>query len=79
MEGVVVREVTASSPLYDEGVAEGDIIVEVNGNEVANSREFEKAIEALPSGSFARLYMKRVDGRGGSDRPINFFAVVRVP
>ena len=79
LEGVVVREVTASSPLYDEGVAEGDIIVEVNGQEVPNARAFEQAIGALPSGSFARLYVKRLDTRGGSDRQVNFFAVVRVP
>jgi serine protease Do len=79
VEGVLVSEVAASSPLYDEGVAEGDIIVEVNGDPVASSRDFEKALEALPSGSFARLYLKRVDTRSGSDRQVNFFAVVRVP
>ena len=77
LEGVLVREVNASSPLYDEGIAEGDIIVEVNGEPVGSSREFESAIEALRPGAFARLYLKRVDGRGG--REVNFFAVVRVP
>jgi serine protease Do len=77
IRGVVVRDVAASSPLYDEGVAEGDIIVEVNGDPVGSSREFEGAIAALRPGSFARLYLKRVDGRGG--REVNYFAVVRVP
>ncbi len=79
VEGVLVREVAAASPLYDEGVGEGDLIVEVNGQPVANVRAFEKAVEAAPSGSFLRLYVKRVDARGRSDRDVNFFAVVRVP
>lgn len=77
VEGVVVREVKASSPLYDEGVAQGDIIIEVNGHPVPNGRDFERTIASLPSGSFARLYLKRIDGR--TDRQVNFFAVVRVP
>jgi serine protease Do len=79
LEGVMVREVAASSPLYDEGVTEGDLIVEVNGEPVRNSREFESAVQALPKGSFARLYVKRVDTRGRGGREVNFFAVVRVP
>jgi S1-C subfamily serine protease len=79
VEGIVVSDVAASSPLYDEGVGEGDIIVEVNGEPVADSASFERLIQALPSGSFARLYVKRMDTRGGSGRELNFFAVIRVP
>ena len=79
LDGVLVREVSASSPLYDEGVAEGDIVVEVNGREVGDSAEFERVVSAAPSGSFLRLYVRRVSPRGHGDRQVNYFAVVRVP
>jgi serine protease Do len=76
-EGVLVREVAPSSPLYDEGVAPGDLISEVNGRPVGDAAAFETAIEAAPSGSFLRLYVRRFDPRGRGDA--GFFAVVRVP
>ncbi|MEZ5313827.1 MAG: hypothetical protein R2862_09355 [Thermoanaerobaculia bacterium] len=56
-----------------------DIIVEVNGQAVPDSASFEKAVHAAPSGSFLRLYMKRVAPRSQGGRQVNFFAVVRVP
>ena len=76
-EGVIVREVAASSPLYDENVAPGDVITEVNGRPVRDSAQFEAAVEGAPAGSFVRLYVRRFDPRGRGDA--GFFAVVRAP
>jgi serine protease Do len=79
VEGVLVRDVTASSPLYDEGVAEGDLIVEVNGQPAANVKEFERLVGSAPSGSFLRLYLRRVNPQAQGSRQVNYFAIVRVP
>ncbi len=76
--GVLVREVTASSPLYDEGVAVGDLIVEINGQPVDSSSDFERQVTAAPAGSYLRLYVKRFDRRR-SGEGASFFAIVRVP
>jgi serine protease Do len=79
VEGVLVREVAASSPLYDEGVAEGDLVLEVNGQPTANVKEFEAVVGAVPSGSFLRLYLRRVNPQAPGNRQVNYFAIVRVP
>lgn len=78
IEGVVVLEVAASSPLYDEGVIAGDLITEVNGQSVADGDEFEKAVAGVESGAYLRLYVRRFDPRG-RDTDRGFFAIVRVP
>ncbi|MEO8277708.1 MAG: Do family serine endopeptidase [Thermoanaerobaculia bacterium] len=84
VEGVLVREVEASSPLYDEGVGDGDLITEINGTPVTSVKEFERVVGAAPKGSFLRLYLRRVSAQGqgqgqGSGRQVNYFAIVRVP
>ncbi len=79
VEGVLVRDVAASSPLYDEGVAEGDLILEVNGQATPNVKEFESLVGGVPSGSFLRLYLRRVNPQGQGSRQVNYFAIVRVP
>jgi serine protease Do len=76
--GVVVRDVAASSPLYDEGVAPGDVIVEVNGTPVSGARSFEAAVSGVRPGGFVRLYLQRYDPRN-NERSVSFFAIVRVP
>jgi serine protease Do len=78
VEGVVVREVAGSSPLYDEGVASGDLITEVNGRPVPDVASFEREVGSAESGSFVRLYVRRFDPRGRGDG-VGFFAIVRVP
>jgi len=78
VEGVVIREVAGSSPLYDEGVASGDLITEVNGRPVRDVDAFESEVAAAGSGSFLRLYVRRFDPRGRGDG-VGFFAIVRVP
>jgi S1-C subfamily serine protease len=76
LEGIWITDLAASSPLVDEGIQPGDVIVEVNGEPVGDSDEFEKAIGEVESGRFARLYVMRA-GPDGVGQP--FFAVVRVP
>ncbi|MBZ0102655.1 MAG: Do family serine endopeptidase [Thermoanaerobaculia bacterium] len=78
LEGIVIRQVAPSSPLYDEGVVPGDLISEVNGTPVGDARAFEQAVGAAPSGSYLRLYVRRFDPRGRGDG-LGFFAIVRVP
>jgi serine protease Do len=74
--GVWITEVAATSPLIDEGVEPGDVVAEVNGNPVSNVEEFEERLGEVPSGQFARLYVRRATG---ADAAQGFFAVVRVP
>ncbi|MEO8198167.1 MAG: Do family serine endopeptidase [Thermoanaerobaculia bacterium] len=79
VEGVLIRDVAASSPLYDEGMAEGDLILEVNGQATTSVKEFEALVGAAPSGSFLRLYLRRANPQGQGSRQVNYFAIVRVP
>jgi serine protease Do len=76
LEGVWITEVAATSPLVDEGVEPGDVIVEVNGEAVTSIDEFERAMGKIESGKFARLYVMRANG---DENAQPFFAVVRVP
>ena len=76
LEGVWITDLAASSPLVDEGMQPGDVIVEVNGEPVKDVDEFEAAIAEIEPGKFARLYVMRA-GPDGVGQP--FFAVVRVP
>jgi serine protease Do len=78
LEGVLVRQVEPSSPLYDEGVAPGDVVTEVNGRPVTDAGAFEKAVSGTPSGSYLRLYVRRFNTRGGGEGT-GFFAITRVP
>jgi serine protease Do len=80
-QGVVARDIEASSPLVDEGVAPGDIITEVNGRAVTSGEELEKEVAKAASGSYLRFYVRRFDPhRGGEDEEgVGFFAIVRVP
>ena len=78
VQGVLVRDVAASSPLYDEGLAAGDVISEVNGKPVANAADFEAAVRAVPAGGFVRMYVSRINPRN-PESSNSFFAIVRVP
>ena len=78
LDGVWVTGIEPTSPLFDENVRPGDVIVDVNGELIDGAEAFEAAVEAVPSGSFLRLYVRRVDPRSG-EVAASFFAVVRVP
>jgi serine protease Do len=74
--GILVTEVSPSSPLFDQGVRQGCVITEVNGQSVSTVADFERLVKALPNKQYLRLYI-RVFGRNGESRP--FFAVVQAP
>jgi serine protease Do len=76
VEGVVVTDVRATSPLYEKGVRPGNVIQEVNGQDVKTIAEFEKVVSGLKSGSFMRLYLGVFGSNGQRGQ---FFAVTRVP
>jgi serine protease Do len=76
VEGIVVTNVTPTSPLYDQFVRPGSIITEVNGHAVRSVGDFESAIKNAKPGSYVRLYAIQYGQRGDSTP---FFAVVQVP
>jgi serine protease Do len=76
-EGIVVTNVSPTSPLYEQLVRPGSIINEVNGHLVKSVADFENAIKSAKPGSYVRLYALQFGPRGGD--PVPFFAVVQVP
>ncbi|MEM1179578.1 MAG: trypsin-like peptidase domain-containing protein [Acidobacteriota bacterium] len=78
VDGVWVTSVEPDSPLFDKNVRPGDVIVDVNGDQVDGVEAFEAAVEAVESGKYLRLYVSRVDPRTGQVAA-SFFAVVQVP
>ena len=77
IQGVWVTDVSADSPLFEEGVRQNDFISEVNGDRVTTAGELETAVDAIESGSLARLYVSRFDPRSGN--VVSFYAILRVP
>ncbi len=65
LEGIWITDVSPRSPLYEDGVRSErviNVITEVNGQPVRDIEDFESAIEAAPSGSRLRLFMRRFAG-----------------
>lgn len=79
VSGVVVTNVTPTSPLYDQFVRPGTVITEINGQPVKDSADFERIIKSAKPGSYLRFYNLQPDPRGGSRSAQSFFAVVQVP
>ena len=44
IEGVVISEVENNTPAQVVGLRPGDVVLEVNGEKVSRSREFEKLV-----------------------------------
>ena len=61
-KGVVVVDVVPGSSGSDAGFRQGDIIVEVNGKAVSDTKSFQKILAAQPKKSFVRFLVKR-EGR----------------
>lgn len=76
-KGVLVTRVEPDSPLYDVNVRPGDVIGEVNGRGISDAETFQEELEAIPSGTYLRLYVLRFDPR--SDNWTSFFAPMRKP
>jgi serine protease Do len=75
--GIWITRIEPDSPLADEGVLPGDLIVEVGGRTVGSVEELETRIGEAPPGAYLRLYVQRFDPRSGESA--SFFAVVRKP
>ena len=76
VDGVVVTQVSPTSPLYEQFVRPGMIVTEVNGQEVDSIQTFERIVKDAKSGSYLRLYVMPF-ARGQRGQP--FFAVVQAP
>jgi serine protease Do len=74
--GIVVTNVSPSSPLYEQGVRAGFVITEVNGEAVKNVADFERAVQSAKSKSYVRFYALRPTRNGNNN---SFFAVAQVP
>jgi len=57
IDGVVVTKVRPLSPAGDEGVIQGDIITEANGESIHKVSDLSSVIEDVKSGGFLRLYV----------------------
>ena len=67
-EGVLVSDVEQGSPAFRQGVARGDIILQVNRKSVKSPQEASRALGQVPSGGTAFLLVMR----GGQEQ---FFTV----
>jgi serine protease Do len=74
--GVFVTDVEQTSPLWEENVRRGSILVEVNGQPTPDVAAFERAVRGVSSGGFLRIYVVAIDRSGD---PAGRFAFVRVP
>jgi serine protease Do len=79
VSGVIVTNVTPTSPLYDQFVRPGTIITEINGQPVKGAGDFERIVRNAKPGSYLRFYATQYDPRGGSRAATPFFSVVQVP
>jgi len=70
LSGVLITDISPRSPLYGDGVRTEQIvnvITEVNGQRVNDVAAFEAAVEAAPSGSRLRVFIRRfANGAEGS-------------
>jgi len=73
-KGVVITHVKPVSPAGDANLAEGDVILEVNGMAVGSVEELQAQMKKAPKGKYIRLYVQRGGGRGPAQR---FLAAVK--
>jgi serine protease Do len=57
--GVVIESVSPVSPAADEGLAQGDVITEINGVPVKSVAQFRSEIDKVKKGDYVRLYVRR--------------------
>jgi len=63
IEGLVIVHVATTSPAWEKGLREGDVVVEVNRKPVADMASFREATHGLKTGTLVNLY---VVGQGAS-------------
>jgi serine protease Do len=72
--GVVITHVKPVSPAGDANLAEGDVILEVNGVAVGSVDELQAQMKKAPKGKYIRFYVQRGGGRGPAQK---FLAAVK--
>jgi len=72
-EGVVITHVTPVSPAADEGLAQGDVILEANGEAVTSVEQLREIVADVADGGYLRLYVQRPQAGGRS-----FFAILKL-
>jgi serine protease Do len=57
--GVVIESVGSDSPAADKGLAEGDVITEINGAQVRSVSQFRAELDKIKKQDYVRLYVRR--------------------
>ncbi len=63
-KGVVVTHVKPISPAADANIAEGDVILELNGVAVGSVDDLQAQLKKAPKGKYLRFYIQRATARG---------------
>jgi serine protease Do len=71
-KGVVITHVKPVSPAADANLAEGDVILEVNGAEISSVEELQAQLKKSSKGKYIRFYVLR-----SVPRPQRFIAAVK--
>jgi Do/DeqQ family serine protease len=59
VRGVVVADVHDGSPAEEQGLAQGDVITEINGVRVSTIAQFRTELDKVKPGEYVRLYVRR--------------------
>lgn len=73
--GVVITHVKPVSAAGDAGLAEGDVILEVNGTEVKSVEDYDSEMKKLTKARYVRFYVLRSAGR---PKAVTFIAAVKL-
>jgi serine protease Do len=77
VEGVLIAHVRPVSPAGEAGLADGDILQEINRRPVRSVADVQRAVESARSGSRLLFYFTRPSPRGGEG--ISRYVTVTVP
>ncbi len=78
VKGVVVTGVKEVSPAGEAGIAEGDVISEVQGQKINNAADFRAAVDGLKGGTTIRIYVTSSGGGRGS-QSLSGYRFLRIP
>ena len=76
VRGVIVTHVKDVSPAGEAGIADGDVITEVNGTRINSLDQLKTIVDAARSGQYMRFYITR--GARGA-RAQSFVVIVQIP